>query len=167
MSIVTTIGLRRREIWRAFHQTPQFKEPPHAFEGDLRDLRRLAWEGLYRTDDVGTMLRAVRDDEPLDEVAIASGKLVSRYCEMRRELNQIKAPELQPYVVALSEIFDYLAHVLHFAVALLAVSWRSERLREEQQKVGAIGRQGDRLRRVVADLDRMAADPESKPARLS
>ena len=68
---------------------------------------------------------------------------------MRRELNQIQSPELQPYVVALSEIFDYLAHVLHFAVALLAVSWRSERLREEQQQVGAIGRQGDRLRRVV------------------
>ena len=166
MSIVTTIRGRPREIWRAFHQVPQFKESPHAFEGDLRDLRRLAWEGLYRKDDVATMLRAVRDDEPLDEVAIASGKVVSRYCEMRHELNQIQSPELQPYVVALSEIFDYLAHVLHFAVALLAVSWRSERLREEQQQVGAIGRQGDRLRRVVADLDRMAADLELEP-RLS
>jgi hypothetical protein len=128
-------------------------EPPRALEDDLRDLRRLAWEGLYREDDVGTMLRAVRDDKPLDEVAIANGKLVSRYCEMQRELNRIQSPELQPYVVALSEIFNYLAHVLHFAVALLAVSWRSERLREEQQQVGAIGRQGDRLRRVVADLD--------------
>lgn len=166
MSIVTTIRGRPREIWRVFHQIPQFKESPHAFEGELRDLRRLAWEGLYRKDDVATMLRAVRDDEPLDEVAIASGKVVSRYCEMRRELNQIQSPELQPYVVALSEIFDYLSHVLHFAVALLAVSWRSERLREEQQQVGAIGRQGDRLRRVVADLDRMAADLELEP-RLS
>ena len=163
MSIVTTIRRRPREIWRSFHRIPQFKESPRAFDGDLRDLRRLAWEGLYRVDDAGTMLRAVRDDEPLDEVAIASGKLVSRYCEMRRELNQIHSPDLQPYVVALSEIFDYLAHLLHFAVALLAVSWRSERLREEQQQVGAIGRQGDRLRRVVADLDRMAADLELEP----
>jgi hypothetical protein len=163
MSIVTKVRGRPREIWRAFHQTPQFNESPDALEGDLSDLRRLAWEGLYREDDVGTMLRAVRADERLDEVAIASGKLVSRYCEMRRELNQIQSPQLQPYVVALSEIFDYLAHVLHFAVALLAVSWRSERLREEQQHVGAIGRQGDRLRTVVADLDRMAADLELEP----
>ena len=163
MSIATTITGRPREIWRALHQIPQFKESTHAFEGDLRHLRRLAWEGLYRKDDVGTMLRAVRDDEPLDEVAIASGKLVSRYCEMRRELNQIHSRELQPYVAALSEIFDYLSHVLHFAVALLAVSWRSERSREEQQQVGAIGRQGDRLRRVVADLDRMAAELELAP----
>jgi hypothetical protein len=163
MSIVTTIRGRPREIGRAFHRIPQLKGSPHALEGDLRDLRRLAWEGLYRADDVGAMLRAVRDDERLDEVAIASGKLVSRYCEMRRELNQIESPALQPHVIALSEIFDYLAHVLHFAVALLAVSWRSERLREEQQQVGAIGRQGDRLRRVVADLDRMAADLEFEP----
>ena len=51
MSIVTTIRGRPREIWRAFHQIPQFKESPHAFEGDLRDLRRLAWEGLYRKDE--------------------------------------------------------------------------------------------------------------------
>jgi hypothetical protein len=43
------------------------------------------------------------------------------------------------------------------------VSWRSERLREEQRQVGAIGRQGDRLSRVVADLDRMAADLELEP----
>jgi len=163
MSIVTTIRGRPREIWRPFHRIPQFKESPHSFESDLRHLRRVAWEGLYRVDDVGTMLRAVRDDEPLDEVAIASGKLVSRYCEMRRELYQVQSPDLQPCVVALSEIFDYLAHMLHFAVALLAVSWRSERLHEEQRRVGAIGRQGDRLRRVVADLDRMAADLELEP----
>jgi hypothetical protein len=163
MSIVATITGRPREIWRVFHQPPQLKEPPHAFEGDLGDLRRLAWEGLYREEDVATMLRAVRDDGRLDEVAIASGKLVSRYCEMRRELNQIQSPDLQPYVVALSEIFDYLAQVLHFAVALLAVSWRSERLLEERQQVGAIGRQGERLRRVVSDLDRMAADLELEP----
>lgn len=163
MSLVATITGRPREIWRAFHQAPESKGSPHAFERDLPDLRRLAWEGLYRMDDVETMLRAVRDDKPLDEVAIASGKLVSRYCEMQREVNRIQSPELQPHVAALGEIFNYLAHVLHFAVALLAVSWRSERLREEQQQVGTIGRQGDRLRTVVADLDRIAADLELAP----
>ena len=140
------------------HQAPRSDGPPRPFADDLRDLRRLAWEGLYREDDVATLLRAVRDDLPLDEVAIDSGKLVSRYCAMRRELNRISAPELQPHVRALSEIFDYLAQLLHYAVALLAVSWRSEALREQQELVGPIGPQGDRLRTVVAELDRMAED---------
>jgi hypothetical protein len=116
----------------------------------------LAWEGLYREDDVRELLRAVRDDAPLDEVARESGKLVSRYCAMRRELGRIKSAELQPYVTALSEIFDYLAQLLHYAVALLGTSWRSDVLREQQRMVGPIGPQGERLRRVVAEIDRLA-----------
>jgi hypothetical protein len=127
-----------------------------SFQADLEALRRLAWEGLYREDDVEDLLYQVREGIPLTEVAPDSGPLVSRYCAMRRELNRIEAPELQPYVRALSEIFDYLAQLLHHAVALLAVSWRSERLREQQELVGPIGRQGERLKRVVAELDELA-----------
>jgi hypothetical protein len=129
-----------------------------SFEDDLRDLRRLAWEGLYREEDVVELLHAVRDDFELGDVAPESGKLVSRYCEMRREVHRIRSPELQPQADALSEIFDYLAQLLHHAVALLAASWRSERLQEEQRRVGSIGPQGARLQRVVAELDRMAAE---------
>ena len=102
------------------------------------------------------LLHAVRDDQPLDEVARESGKLVSRYCAMRRELRRIEAPELQDHVRALSEIFDYLAQLLHYAVALLGTSWRSEALREQQRLVGPIGPPGERLRTVVAELDRLA-----------
>ena len=116
------------------------------FADDLETLRRLAWEGLYR------------EDEPLTHVAPESGPLVSRYCEMRRELRDIRAPELQPQVAALSEIFDYHAQLLHHAVALLAVAWRSERLRLQQQWVGPIGPQADRLRGVVEELDRLAKE---------
>jgi hypothetical protein len=127
--------------------------PRRGYEQDLHELRRLAWEGLYRQDDVEELLRAVRDDRPLAEVAPDSGVLVSRYCAMRRELNRIEAPELQAQVRALSEIFDYLSQLLHYSVALLAVAWRSERLREQQRMVGPVGPQGDRLRMVVAELD--------------
>lgn len=129
---------------------------PRSFETDLSDLRRIAWEGLYREDDVEDLLYAVRDDIALTDIAPDSGNLVSRYCALRRELNRIEARELQPHVRALSEIFDYLAQLLHYAVALLAVSWRSEQLRDQQELVGPIGPQADRLRRVVAELDRLA-----------
>ena len=142
------MSIAGRLVW------PQLAPPPQrSFADDLAALRRLAWEGLYREDDVEELLRAVRDDLPLTEVAPDSGVLVSRYCAMRRELNRIEAPELQAQVRALSEIFDYLAQLLHYAVALLACAWRSERLREQQRQVGAIGPQGERLRRVIAELD--------------
>jgi hypothetical protein len=126
-----------------------------SYEDDLHELRRLAWEGLYREDDVEELLREVHDDAALKDVAPRSGVMVSRYCAMRRELNGIRAPELQPQVRALSEIFDFMSQHLHYSVALLAVAWRSERLREQQRQIGSIGPQGDRLRGVVAELDRL------------
>jgi hypothetical protein len=165
VSIASRLAAPSKGIWREFFQAPQSGSPARSFEEDLRDLRRLAWEGLYREDDVAALLRAVRDDEPLASVAPDSGWLVSRYCAMRRELNRIRTPELQPQVRALSEIFDYLAQLLHYAVALLGTSWRSERLREQQRKVGSIGPQGDRLRRVVAELDQLARDRPGAEAR--
>jgi hypothetical protein len=143
-------------IWRELSQVPDAQGDARSYEEDLRDLRRLAWEGLYREDDVEELLYAVRADLPLSDVAPDSGKLVSRYCEMRRELREIRSPELEPHVLALSEIFDYLSQLLHYAVALLGSSWRSAALRGQQELVGPIGPQGDRLRRVVADLDRLA-----------
>jgi hypothetical protein len=105
---------------------------------------------------VRQLLRAVRDDEPLDDVAREGGQIVSRYCAMRRELGRIEATELQPQVRALSEIFDYLAQLLHYAVALLGTSWRSEELRKQQRLVGPIGPQGERLRRIVEEVNRLA-----------
>jgi hypothetical protein len=145
---------------------PHERYARRCYEDDLHDLRRLGWEGVYRVDEVEDLLGAVRDEEPLSEVAPDSGVLVSRYCAMRRELNRIEAPELQPQVRALSEIFDYLSQLLHHAVALLADGWRSERLREQLELVGPVGRQGDRLRRVVAELDRLEKGWSSLDDRL-
>jgi hypothetical protein len=156
VTIAGRLTQQPRHVWRELFPVPEDLPPRRSLSDDLEDLRRLAWEGLYRVDDVEQLLRAVRDDVPLTEIAADSGKLVSRYCAMRRELGRIRAPELQPHVVALSEIFDYLAQLLHYAVALLASAWRSEALQEQQQKVGAIGPQGERLRKVVAELDRLA-----------
>ena len=134
---------------------PRIGPARRPYEDDLQELRRLAWEGLYREDDVEELLRAVHEDAALKDVAPDSGVLVSRYCAMRRELNRIRAPELQRHVSALSEIFDFMSQHLHYSVALLAVAWRSERLREQQRLIGSIGPQGERLRSVVAELDRL------------
>lgn len=157
MSLASRLVGHPREVWRELFRPPEELPVPREFAKDLDDLRKLAWEGLYWEGEVEDMLYAVREDAPLTDVAPGSGRLVSRYCEMRRELRHIQAPELQWHVRALSEIFDYLAQLLHHAVALLATSWRSERLRDQQRRVGPVGPQGERLRRIVAELDRLAA----------
>jgi hypothetical protein len=45
---------------------------------------------------------------------------------------------------------------LHCALDLLAVSWRSERLREEQGRLGSLGAQGERLVALTAEIKALA-----------
>jgi len=126
------------------------------FEDDLDRLRRLACEGLYWQDDVEDLLVAIRDGGDLGELSRAGGPYISRYEAMRVELRAVRHAELQPYVTALDEVFANHAMLLHCALDLLAVSWRSERLCEEQSRLGSIGAQGARLERLTAEIKELA-----------
>jgi hypothetical protein len=122
----------------------------------------LAQEGLYWQGDVEDLLVAIRNDGDLGELARAGGPIISRYERMRVELHGIGHPELQEYVDALDETFAYHAMLLNCALDLLAVSWRSDRLREEQAKLGSAGRQGERLARLTREIKELAASRASK-----
>jgi hypothetical protein len=71
---------------------------------------------------------------------------------MRVEARALGHGDLEAYVRALDEIFANHAMQLNCALDLLAVSWRSEQLREEQRRVGGLGAQGERLTRLTAEL---------------
>jgi hypothetical protein len=146
-----------RRTWRTLFP-PLGGETPHSYAEDLFALRSIAHEGLAREDDVQRLLFAVRDDYRLASLAPEAGELVSRYLALRRELLQVKAYPLQPYTTALSEVFDYFAQLLYYAIDLLATSWRSARLQQQQDQVGPIGPQAQRLDRIVAELDVLAAE---------
>ena len=118
---------------------------------------RFAQEGLYWAGDVEDLLIAIRDDGDLGELARAGGPIISRFERMRVEMRTIRHPDLREYVDALDETFAYHAMLLNCALDLLAVAWRSDRLREEQAKLGGTGRQGERLARVTAELKRLAS----------
>ena len=75
---------------------------------------------------------------------------------MRVELRAIGHPALRADVIAMDEVFANHAMVLSCALDLLAVSWRSERLREEQGRLGGVGAQGTRLAELTARLKRLA-----------
>jgi len=139
---------------RLHRERPQPAAP--AYEDDLDRLRRLACEGLYWQDEVEDLLLAIRDGGDLGELARAGGPHISRYEAMRVELRAVRHAELHEYVVALDEVFANHAMVLHCALDLLSVSWRSERLCEEQSRLGGMGAQGERLARLTAEIKALA-----------
>jgi hypothetical protein len=118
---------------------------------ELERLRALAWEGVYRQGDVEELLEAIRDDEPLHALARRGGPVVSRFEAMRRELPACEG-ELHDCARELDELFAYHAMLLACALDLLAVSWRSERLRDQQARLGPLGPPGERLRGLARRL---------------
>jgi hypothetical protein len=126
------------------------------FEDDLDRLRRLAVEGVYWQDEVEELLLAIRDGGDLGELSRAGGPYISRYEAMRVELRAVRHPQLRRYVAALDQVFANHAMLLHCALDLLAVSWRSERLCEEQSRLGGVGGQGKRLVRLTAEIKELA-----------
>jgi hypothetical protein len=127
-----------------------------AYEDDLGRALRLAQEGSYWQGEVEDLLIAIRDDGDLAELSRAGGPIISRYEAMRVELRAIGHPGLRADVTAMDEVFANHAMVLNCALDLLAVSWRSERLREEQSRLGGVGAQGVRLAELTARLKRLA-----------
>jgi hypothetical protein len=137
------------------HRAPAAPATP-AYEDDLGRALRLAQEGWYWQGEVEDLLTAIRDDGDLAELSRAGGPIISRYEAMRVELRAIGHPALCADVVAMDEIFANHAMVLNCALDLLAMAWRSERLREEQSRLGGVGAQGARLAELMARLRGLA-----------
>ena len=137
------------------HRAPAAPATP-AYEDDLGRALRLAQEAWYWQGEVEDLLIAIREDGDLAELSRAGGPIISRYEAMRVELRAIRHPALRDDLIALDEIFANHAMLLNCALDLLAVSWRSERLLEEQRRLGGVGRQGDRLAELTRRLKRLA-----------
>jgi hypothetical protein len=137
------------------HRAPVAPALP-AYEQELGRVLRLAQEGFYWQGEVEDLLLAIRDGGDLAKLARAGGPIISRFEAMRVELRAVRAPALRDDLIALDEIFAHHAMLLNCALDLLAVSWRSERLREEQRRLGGVGRQGERLAELTGRLKRLA-----------
>jgi hypothetical protein len=137
------------------HRAPVDPATP-PYEGELGRVLRLAQEGLYWQGDVEDLLIAIRDGGDLADLSRAGGPIISRYEAMRVELRAFGHPALRNDLGALDEIFANHAMLLNCALDLLAVSWRSERLLEEQGRLGGVGPQGERLAELTGRLKRLA-----------
>jgi hypothetical protein len=121
--------------------------------GDERHaLLALAEEALELQDAGERIMAEIRDEGPLDELSVRGGPLISRFEGMRRELPTCDEPLLRSAAEVLDMVFANHALALHAALDLLAVSWRSERMREELHRLEGLGRPAIWLRTIRDEL---------------
>ena len=121
--------------------------------GDARrTLLQLAEEALELQCDGERVMAEIAAEGPLGELSERGGPLISRFEAMRRELPECDDPMLRSAAEVLDMIFANHALALHAALDMLAVSWRSERMREELHRLEGLGRPAIWLRTIRAEL---------------
>jgi hypothetical protein len=119
---------------------------------ERRALLALAEEALELQSDGEQVMAEIAAEGPLGDLSARGGPLISRFEAMRRELPECADPLLRSAAELLDMIFANHALALHAALDLLAVSWRSERMREELHRLEGLGRPAVWLETVRAEL---------------
>ena len=120
---------------------------------DRRVLLALAEEALELQREGEALMAEISAEGPLGDLAERGGPLISRFEAMRRELPEACAdPLLRSAAEVLDMVFANHAMALNAALDLLAVSWRSERMREELHRLEGLGRPAVWLHTIRAEL---------------
>jgi hypothetical protein len=119
---------------------------------ERRVLLALADEALELQRDGQQVMAEIAAEGPLDDLASRGGPLISRFEAMRRELPECADPILRSAAEVLDMVFANHALALHAALDMLAVSWRSERMRDELHRLEGLGRPAVWLQTIRAEL---------------
>ena len=117
-----------------------------------RVLLALADEALELQRAGEEVMAAISAEGPLAELSTRAGPLISRFEAMRRELPTCDDPLLRSAAEVLDMVFANHALALHAALDLLAVSWRSQRMRDELHRLDGLGRPATWLLTIRAEL---------------
>jgi hypothetical protein len=121
--------------------------------GEARDaLLALAEEALDLQCEGEQVMAEISEEGPLGDLCARGGPLISRFEAMRRELPACDDPLLRSAAEVLDMIFANHAMALHVALDMLAVSWRSERMRDELHRLEGLGRPAIWLRTIRDEL---------------
>src|SRR5215218_7110668 len=101
----------------------------------------------------------IRAEGDLGALAERAGPLISRFCAMRRELPACEDPLLRSAAEVLDMVFANHALALDAALDLLAVSWRSERMRDELHRLEGLGRPAIWLHTIRNELAEQLETP--------
>jgi hypothetical protein len=119
---------------------------------DRSALLALAEEALELQEEGEQVVAEIRDEGSLHDLAGRAGPLISRFAAMRRELPACDDPLLRSAAEVLDMVFANHAMALDAALDLLAVSWRSERMRAELHRLEGLGRPATWLRTIRDEL---------------
>ena len=120
---------------------------------DRRVLLALAEEALELQREGEDLMGEISAEGPLGDLAGRGGPLISRFEAMRLELpGACCDPLLHSAAEVLDMVFANHAMALSAALDLLAVSWRSERMREELHRLEGLGRPAIWLQTIRAEL---------------
>ena len=121
--------------------------------GEARDaLLALAEEALDLQYEGERVMAEISEEGPLGDLCTRGGPIISRFEAMRRELPACDDPLLRSAAEVLDMIFANHAMALHAALDMLAVSWRSERMRDELHRLEGLGRPAIWLRTIRDEL---------------
>jgi hypothetical protein len=116
-----------------------------AREQAWRELRAIVAEAVIWQDAAEDVLAAISRREPLRELAPRGGPLIRRFCELGDRLPQSDDPEIRRITSVLRPVFDHHALMLSSSLDMLAVDWRSERIRAELERIDGLGAPAQRL----------------------
>jgi hypothetical protein len=119
---------------------------------ERRALLALAEEALELQNDGEQVMAEIAAEGPLDDLSARGGPLISRFEAMRRELPDCDDPLLRNAAEVLDMVFANHALALHAALDMLAVSWRSQRMRDELHRLEGLGRPAVWLETIRAEL---------------
>jgi hypothetical protein len=120
---------------------------------DRRVLLALAEEALELQRAGEDLMDEISAEGPLADLAERGGPVISRFAAMRRELpGACCDPLLRSAAEVLDMVFANHAMALNAALDLLAVSWRSERMRDELHRLDGLGRPAVWLQTIRAEL---------------
>src|SRR3954469_4244693 len=119
---------------------------------DRRVLLTLADEALELQQEGERVMAAISEEGSLGDLSARGGPIISRFEAMRRELPACDEPLLRSAAEVLDMIFANHALALNAALDLLAVSWRSERMREELHRLEGLGRPAIWLQTIRDEL---------------
>jgi hypothetical protein len=121
--------------------------------GDERGaLLALAEEALELQSEGERVMAEIAAEGPLGDLSARGGPLISRFEAMRGELPGCDEPMLRSAAEVLDMVFANHALALHAALDMLAVSGRSERLRDELHRLQGLGRPAMWLQTIRAEL---------------
>jgi len=124
---------------------------------DLRDasrarLRRIVAEAVLLQDRAAELLDAIRDREPLAELAPRGGPMATRFFELRRELPPPADLDMARQCQTVSTVLDHHGTLIVTALQMLSFDWRSQAIVDQLERLDGLGAPAERLDAVYAEL---------------